>query len=172
MLRTRQAAAALLLLAPGLLGAQTQQAAPQQIATGSYGHLHWRTIGPEGNRFSAVAGIPGDPQTYYVGAASGGIWKTIDGGVHWKPVFDDQLVQSIGSLAIAPSDPKIVWAGTGEGNIRSHISIGQGVYKSVDAGKSWKLMGLEKTGRIPRMVIDPRDPNTVLACALGTAYGP
>ncbi|MFI5256851.1 MAG: sialidase [Gemmatimonadales bacterium] len=173
MLRTRQAAAAaVLLLAPVLLGAQTQQAAPQLIAPESYGQLHWRTIGPEGNRFSAVTGVPGDPLTYYAGAASGGIWKTIDGGVHWQPVFDDQPVQSIGSLAVAPSDPNIVWAGTGEGNIRSHISIGQGVYRSLDAGKTWKLMGLEKTGRIPRMVIDPRDPNTVLACALGTAYGP
>ncbi len=137
-----------------------------------YSRLHWRNIGPEGNRFSAAAGIPGNPHVYYVGAASGGIYKTIDGGVNWTPLFDKQPVQSIGALAVAPSDPNIVWAGTGEGKIRSHISLGQGVYRSLDAGKNWTLMGLEKTGRIPRVVIDPKDPNVVLVCALGHAYGP
>ncbi len=137
-----------------------------------YGALHWRTIGPEGNRFSAAVGIPGDPHTYYVGAASGGIYKTTDGGVNWDPIFDDQPVQSIGALAVSRSDPNIVWAGTGEGKIRSHISVGQGVYKSIDAGETWTLMGLEKTGRIPRVVIHPTNPDIVLVCALGHAYGP
>lgn len=134
--------------------------------------LHWRSIGPEGNRFSSAAGIPGDPLTYYVGAASGGISKTTDGGVNWRSLFDAQVVQSIGSLAVARSDKNIVWAGTGEGKIRSHISLGQGVYKSTDAGETWSLMGLERTGRIPRIVVHPTDPNIVLACALGHAYGP
>ena len=138
----------------------------------AYSRMHWRFIGPEGNRFSAAAGVPGDPHVYYVGAASGGIYKTIDGGVNWQPVFDDQPVQSIGSIAVAASDPNVVWAGTGEGKIRSHISIGQGIYKSMDAGKTWALMGLEPTGRILRLVIDPKDPKIVLACALGHAYGP
>jgi photosystem II stability/assembly factor-like uncharacterized protein len=137
-----------------------------------YGALHWRTIGPEGNRNSAVAGIAGDPYTYYVGAASGGIYKTTDGGVNWTPIFDDQPVQSIGALAVSPSDPNVVWAGTGEGKIRSHISLGQGVYKSTDAGRTWKLMGLEATGRIPRLVIHPANPDVVLVCAMGHAYGP
>jgi len=137
-----------------------------------YQQLHWRFIGPEGNRFSAVVGVPGDPRIYYAGAASGGVYKTTDGGVHWQPVFDDQPVQSIGSLAVAKSDPNIVWAATGEGKIRSHISIGQGIYKSLDAGKTWTLMGLEQTGRIPRIVVDPRNPDVVCACALGHAYGP
>ena len=116
--------------------------------------------------------MPGDPNIYYAGAASGGVYKTTDGGVHWQPVFDDQPVQSIGSLAVATSDPNVVWAGTGEGKIRSHISVGQGIYRSTDAGKTWTLMGLEKTGRIPRIVIDPQDPTSCCACALGHAYGP
>jgi len=147
-----------------------QQAA--RPSTDVYRQLHWRFIGPEGNRFSAVAGVPGDPYIYYVGAASGGIYKTADGGVHWQPIFDDQPVSSIGSLAVAKSDPNIVWAGTGEGKIRSHISVGQGIYKSMDAGKTWALMGLEQTGRIPRIVIDPRNPDVVCACAQGHGYGP
>jgi photosystem II stability/assembly factor-like uncharacterized protein len=174
MVRTRRLAAFALLVSPALLGAQAKPAAAPaaQIAPDTYRQLHWRTIGPEGNRFSAAVGIPGDPLTYYVGAASGGIWKTTDGGTNWTPIFDAQPVQSIGSLAVAKSDPNVVWAGTGEAHIRSHISIGQGIYKSTDAGKSWTLMGLEKTGRIGRLAVDPQNPDIVLACALGTAYGP
>ncbi|HXM33990.1 MAG TPA: hypothetical protein VN920_02270, partial [Pyrinomonadaceae bacterium] len=102
----------------------------------------------------------------------GGIFKTTDGGVHWEPIFDEQPVSSIGALAVTPSDPNVVWAGTGEAWIRSHISVGQGVYKSTDAGKTWTLMGLEKTGRIGRIVIDPKNPDIVLVAALGHAYGP
>ncbi len=151
------------------VGSAQQAARPD---AGVYRQFHWRFIGPEGNRFSAVAGIPGDPTTYYVGAASGGIYKTTDGGVHWESIFDGPPVASIGSLAVAASDPNNVWAGTGEGHIRSHISVGQGIYKSTDAGQTWALMGLEQTGRIPRLVIDPRNPDVVLACALGHAYGP
>ena len=142
------------------------------IPVDTYRQLHWRTIGPEGNRFTSAVGIPGDALTYYVGSASGGVWKTTDGGTTWASLFDAQPVQSIGSLAVSRSDPNIVWAGTGEAHIRSHISIGQGIYKSTDAGRTWKLMGLEPTGRIARVVIHPQDPNIVLACALGTAYGP
>ncbi|HUJ41936.1 MAG TPA: hypothetical protein VLW54_15445 [Candidatus Acidoferrales bacterium] len=137
-----------------------------------YDALKYRYIGPEGNRADAVVGIPGNPNIYYVGAASGGIFKSTDGGIHWDPVFDSEPVASIGSLAVAATDPNIVWAGTGEPYIRSHISVGQGIYKSLDAGKTWKLMGLEKTGRIGNVIIDPRNPDVVLACALGHAYGP
>src|SRR5688572_25046639 len=126
------------------------------------GALRYRHIGPIGNRLTSVVGIPGQPNIYYVGAASGGIWKTVDGGIHWNPIFDGQRVSSIGALAIAPSNPNIVWAGTGEPWIRSHISVGQGIYKSTDAGKTWTLMGLEKTGRISRVVIDPKNPDIVL----------
>ncbi|HEY5492524.1 MAG TPA: hypothetical protein VIK25_15135 [Gemmatimonadaceae bacterium] len=154
------------------LSAQTPAATAGRPAPELWRGLHWRNIGPEGNRFSAAVGIPGDPLTYYVGAASGGIWKSTDGGTNWRSLFDAQPVQSIGSLAVARSDKNVVWAGTGEGKIRSHISVGQGVYKSTDAGESWTLMGLEKTARIPRIVVHPQDPNTVLVCALGHAYGP
>ena len=134
--------------------------------------LQWRYIGPEGNRVSAIAGVPGDPLVVYAGSASGGIFKTTDGGVNWEPIFEDQPVHSIGDIAVAPSDPSIVWAGTGESCIRSHISVGEGIFRSTDAGRTWTRMGLEKTGRIGRVVIDPQNPEHVLACALGHAYGP
>jgi len=123
MFRARRLTVALALLAPIALHAQARPAAAP-ISPEVYRRLPWRTIGPEGNRFSAAVGVPGDPLTYYVGAASGGIWKTVDGGTNWTSLFDDQPVQSIGSLAVAKSDPNVVWAGTGEGKIRSHISVG------------------------------------------------
>ena len=182
-MRSHRRSLAAFLLAPfvlGLLQAQSSAARPTtpaaQPAAGRptpehWRGLSWRHIGPEGNRFSAAVGVPGDPLTYLVGAASGGIYKTTDGGVNWRPVFDSHPVQSIGSLAIARSDRNVVYAGTGEGKIRSHISLGQGVYKSLDGGESWTLMGLEKTGRIPRMVVHPADADIAFACALGTAYG-
>ncbi|HEX7025546.1 MAG TPA: hypothetical protein VF187_12070, partial [Gemmatimonadales bacterium] len=166
-----RAVVALLALVASPALAAAQQSTTPRIAAEAFDSLNWRNIGPEGNRFSAVAGIPGNPQVYYAGAASGGVYKTTDGGVHWTAMFDAQPVQSIGSLAVAQSDPNIVWAGTGEGHIRSHISIGQGVYKSSDAGTTWTLMGLEKTGRIPRTIIHPTNPDIVFVCALGTAYG-
>jgi Sortilin, neurotensin receptor 3, len=149
-----------------------QPVAHSQSSKDIMGALRYRYIGPVGNRLTSVVGIPGQPNVYYVGAASGGIWKTTDAGTHWDPIFDDQVVSSIGSLAIAPSDPNVVWAGTGEPWIRSHISVGQGIYKSIDAGKTWTLMGLEKTGRISRIVIDPRNPEVVIVGAVGHAYGP
>jgi photosystem II stability/assembly factor-like uncharacterized protein len=142
------------------------------VANEVLSQLKPRHIGPVGNRVTSAVGIPGDASTYYVGAASGGIWKTTDAGINWQPVFDDHPVQSIGALAIAPSDPNVIWAGTGEDCIRSHISLGDGIYKSTDAGKTWTHTGLEKTGRIGRIAIDPKNPDVVAACALGHAYGP
>ena len=134
--------------------------------------LRFRHIGPVGNRVSAVAGIPGDPNTYYAGAASGGIWKSTDGGINWDPIFDDTDVHSIGALAVAPSNTNIVWAGTGEPHIRSHVSVGNGVYKSTDAGRTWRRTGLEESGRISRVVIYPTNPDIVYVAAQGHGYGP
>jgi photosystem II stability/assembly factor-like uncharacterized protein len=158
----------LVLTVSGLLIAQS----PPLITPDQYKQLRFRYIGPVGNRVIAIAGVPGSPDTYYAGAASGGLFKTTDAGAHWDAIFDDQDVSSIGALAIAPSDPNVVWAGTGESFIRSNISIGNGIYKSLDAGRTWTRMGLEKTGRIGRIVVDPRTPDIVVACALGHAYGP
>jgi photosystem II stability/assembly factor-like uncharacterized protein len=155
----------LLLALPGIASAQ-------DVPKERYEKLRFRHIGPVGNRTISVAGIPGDEKTYYAGAASGGIWKTEDAGLSWKPVFDDQPVHSIGSLAVAPSDPQVVWAGTGETFIRSNVSIGNGVWKSTDAGASWKHVGLESTGRIGRLVVDPRNADVVYAAALGHGYTP
>ncbi|HXY31549.1 MAG TPA: hypothetical protein VEI06_12635 [Gemmatimonadaceae bacterium] len=176
-------AIAALLSAPLASGRAQRQTTPPKTSAGasqskptidttSYAQLKGRYIGPEGNRTSAVAGIAGDPFTYYAGAASGGLWKSTDGGIHWSPLFDGQPVSSIGSVAVAPSDPNIVWVGTGEPWIRSHISIGWGMYKSTDAGQSWTKMGLDNTGRIARIVIDPRDPDRVFVASEGHAYGP
>lgn len=163
------AASVTVLHAATLVAQRSGSAAP---GPNSFRQLKFRYIGPVGNRVAAVAGVPGDPLVYYAGSASGGIFKTDDAGTTWTPIFDDQPVSSIGSLAVAPSDPNIVWAGTGESWIRSNVSIGMGIYKSTDAGKTWTLMGLEKTGRIGRIVIDPRDPNIVFAAAMGHGYGP
>ena len=121
---------------------------------------------------TSVTGVAGDRMTYYAGAASGGLWKTGDGGNTWKAIFDDQPVSSIGALAVAPSDPNVVWVGTGEPFIRSHISVGWGVWRSTDAGKSFAKMGLENTGRIARIVVHPTNPEIVYVASLGHAYGP
>jgi len=155
-----------------MLAAYTPPASTQQIDPDIFSQLRYRYIGPPGNRTSAVCGVPGDPMVYYIGAASGGIFKSIDGGISWFPIFDDQPAQSIGAMAIAPSDPNVVWTGTGEAFVRSNISIGNGVYKSTDAGKTWQHMGLDLTGRIGRVAIDSRDPNTVFVAAMGHCYGP
>src|SRR5437868_987006 len=132
-IRLSLAAISLVALLPN--GAHSQRSQPARMASfdpKTAADMQWRYVGPVGNRVAAVAGVPGDPNVYYAGAASGGIWKTSDAGIHWSPIFDDQDVLSIGALAVAPSNPNVVWAGTGEPWIRSHISIGNGVYKSID----------------------------------------
>ena len=153
--------------------AAAQRAAPQPaLAESLFKQLKYRHIGPEGNRVSAVAGVVGDPNVYYAGAASGGIFKTSDGGLHWEPIFDSMPVSSIGALAVAPSDANVVWAGTGESSIRSNVSLGWGIFKSTDAGKTWVRSGLDSTGRIGRIVVHPTNPDVVFASAVGRSYGP
>ena len=136
--------------------------------------FRFRFVGPmRGNRVASIAGVPGDPSTYYAGAASGGVWKSADGGNRWFPIFDKEPAQAIGALAVASSDHNVVWAGTGEAwAIRDSDVMGNGVYKSTDAGKTWTHMGLDQTGRIGRIVIDPKDENDVFVCALGRTTGP
>ncbi|MGB6235255.1 MAG: hypothetical protein WBF46_17420 [Candidatus Acidiferrales bacterium] len=135
--------------------------------------LQYRFVGPMGNRADAIVGEPGNPNVVYIGAAAGGIFKTTDGGIDWTPIFDKQDVAAIGSLAIAPSAHNVVWAGTGEPFlIRPDYPMGDGIYKSTDSGRTWQHMGLDLTGHIGRIIVDPHDPNTVFACALGQAYRP
>jgi photosystem II stability/assembly factor-like uncharacterized protein len=140
---------------------------------GPFAQLHVRDLGPAvaGGRVSAVAGIPGDPLTYYVGAAAGGVWKTTDGGEHWKPIFAHEASASIGAIALSRSNPNLVWVGTGEPNIRNDIMDGAGVYLSTDAGKSFKRMGLADAGQIGKIIVDPHNPDHVLVAALGHAWG-
>ena len=147
-------------------------AAAQQIPTDALSQLSFRHIGPVGNRTTSIAGVEGDRFTYYAGAATGGVWKTEDAGIHWKPVFDDQPVHAIGALAVSSSDPAIVWVGTGETSIRSNVSLGNGVWKSTDAGETWAHMGLEGTGRIGKVLIHPSDPDIVYVASLGHSHGP
>lgn len=147
--------------------------AQNNLSSDVFKNLKYRFIGPDGNRAIAITGEVGNPNVVYIGAASGGIFKTEDAGLNWIPIFDNQEVSSIGSLNIAQSDPKQVWAGTGETFVmRPAHSVGIGIFKSNDAGKTWKNMGLEKTGRIGRIIIHPSNPDIVYACALGHVYGP
>jgi photosystem II stability/assembly factor-like uncharacterized protein len=149
--------------------AAVAQPVPPELVNG----LKWRLIGPfRGGRVVAVAGVPGDSTTFYFGSVNGGIWKTTDAGVVWAPIFDGQPVGSIGALAVAPSDPKTIYAGTGESDIREDLSSGNGVYKSIDGGATWNHIGLEDTRQISRIVIDPQNPSIVYVGALGHAYGP
>ncbi len=155
-------------LAAGLVAAQT----PAGLA-----RLHFRFIGPNGNRDIAVVGVPGQPLVDYFGAASGGIWKTTDGGAHFRQIFDSTDVSSVSALAIAPSQPNVIWAGTGETYIiRESTSLGDGVYKSTNGGHTWRHMGmgqgLDRTGHIGNIAINPYNPNEVFVCALGQAYKP
>ena len=144
------------------------------ITSDLFKHLVWRNIGPANmvGRVSDVEGIPGDPKTVYVGSASGGVWKTINGGITWQPLFDKQPIASIGDMAVVPNNPDVVYVGTGESNVRNSVSFGNGVYKTMDGGKSWVHLGLEDTHHISRIVIDPKNPRTVFVGALGHVFGP
>lgn len=144
----------------------------QEISKSIISDMKFRHVGPVGNRLTCVAGVADQPMVYYVGAASGGVWKTKDGGLNWFPIFDGQEVHSIGAVAVAPSNPMVVYVGTGESSIRSNVSIGDGVYKSVDGGETWEHIGLKNSGRISRIIVHPDDPDKVYVGALGHAYSP
>lgn len=135
--------------------------------------LKARSIGPAGmsGRVAAVAGDPSDPSILYVGAATGGVWKSTNRGTTWTPVFDDQAVHAIGAIAVAPSNPSVVWVGTGEGNVRNSVSIGKGVYRSLDGGRTWKHLGLEQTERIYRIAVHPANADAAFVCAPGQEWG-
>ncbi len=152
-------------------------AAPRVIAqspkydSSLYSGLHWRMIGPfRGGRVDAVTGVPGRPNEFYFGAVNGGVWKTIDAGRVWTPVFDSEAVASIGAIAVAPSSPDVVYAGSGESTLRDSTGYGNGMYKSTDAGKTWTHIGLDDTQHIGKVAVDPKNPNIVFVAAIGHLY--
>ena len=144
----------------------------QKIATGQFSNWKPRSIGPAGmsGRITSIDALHSNPDIIYLGSASGGVWKTENGGSSWLPIFDEQPILNIGAVAIQQSNPAVLWAGTGEGNPRNSLNLGGGIYKSLDAGKTWKLKGLEKTSNIHRVIIDPNEPNTVYVAAIGNPY--
>src|SRR5213080_1749531 len=160
-------------VSPLLLAAVPHVASTQQYDPALYAALRWRLIGPfRGGRTVAAAGVPGQPNLFYVGVNDGGVWKTIDYGRTWIPIFDDQPTGSIGALAAAPSDPRVLYVGSGEGLQRPDLSVGDGVYKSTDGGSAWRHLGLRDGQQIPAILVDPRDPNRVFVAVLGHPYGP
>lgn len=166
--RTRSLTSLLLLTLFSLVPLQAQSVSPDL-----FNGLKWRLIGPfRGGRAVAATGVPGDLNTFYFGAVGGGVWKTTNAGVTWTPIFDHQSVASIGAIAVAPSDSKIIYVGTGESDIRSNLASGDGVYRSADGGQTWQNVGLRETRQISRIVIDSQNSNVVYVGALGHAYGP
>ncbi len=157
-----------LLLAPAV-----STVTAQQYDLRLFSELRWRSIGPyRGGRTKGAAGVPSQPGVFYIGVCNGGVWKTTDYGRTWVPIFDAQPTGSIGSIAVAPSNPNIVYVGSGEGLHRPDLSTGDGIYKSIDAGKTWTHLGLRDGQQIPQISIDPRDPNRLFVAVLGHPYGP
>jgi len=144
-----------------------------QVPENTYRELQWRMIGPfRGGRTRAAAGVPTQPNVFYMAPVNGGVWKSDDYGRTWNPIFERESTQSIGAIAVAPSDPNIIYVGSGEGLHRPDLSVGNGIYKSTDAGKTWIHLGLTDSQQIPALAVDPRDPNRVFAAVLGHPYGP
>lgn len=160
-----------------MVGATPQLSAsaqsPQQFEAKLFKQMRWRSIGPSrGGRVLGVTGVRGEPEVYYFGAVGGGVWKTNDAGRTWKPIFDSQPVASIGAIAVAPSNRQVIYVGSGEADMRSSISGGNGMYKSTDSGNTWTHIGLSDSRHIGRILVDPKDENRVFVTALGHAYGP
>jgi len=173
MLRAMTARCVAALVSATLLAPVFAQDADAKLDMSLLTKVKARAIGPAvvGGRIGAVAGVPGDPRIIWAGAAAGGVWKSTDGGVTFKPVFDDQNVASIGAIAINPHSSDIVWVGSGEGNPRNSASVGRGMFKTLDGGRTWQKLGLEKTERIHRIVLHPNDANTAWVSAFGTSWG-
>ncbi len=153
--------------------APASPATPAGVDPALFQDLRWRLIGPfRGGRVLAVAGVPGEREHFYFGSVNGGVWETVDAGRTWQPIFDGQPIGAIGAIALAPSDPKVIYVGSGEADMRSDIAQGDGMYKSADAGKTWTKIGLPDTQQIGRILVDPSDPGRVLVAALGHPYGP
>src|SRR3989454_10273469 len=134
-----------------------------QYSPSLYGSLRWRMIGPfRGGRTVGATGVPGQPNVFYIGVNNGGVWKSTDYGRTWRPIFDDQATGSVGTLTVATSDPNVVYVGSGEGLQRPDLSVGDGIYKSTDAGRTWRQLGLQDGQQIPAVIVDPHDANRVL----------
>jgi len=162
-----------LALGAAFLISASSLALAQQFNPDLFKSLHWRSIGPfRGGRTRAVAGVPSQPNVFYIAQVNGGVWKTEDYGHSWVPIFDDQPTGSLGSIAVAPSDPNIIYVGSGEGLQRPDLSVGDGIYKSTDAGRTWTHLGLRDGQQIPQIAVDPRDPNRILVAVAGHPYGP
>src|SRR5438128_622220 len=145
----------------------------QEKAESGFGSLRYRLVGPfRGGRSAAVTGVPGKPFLYYFGSTGGGVWRTIDGGTTWDNISDGFFGGSIGAVAVSESDPNVIYVGGGEKTVRGNVSHGDGVWKSTDAGKTWKHVGLEDTRHIPRVRIHPKNPDVVYVAALGHLFGP
>ncbi len=145
----------------------------EELPPSLYSEMEWRMIGPfRAGKVNGVAGVPGNPAIYFMGADGGGVWKTADGGVTWKPIFDGGFAASIGAVVVAPSNPNILYVGTGVNTIYGDVSYGNGVYQSTDGGETWRHVGLEDSRHIARILVDPRNPDIVLAAAIGDGYGP
>jgi len=171
-LRVRASALVVLLLSCALVVAAQDKPAGDAAADSPFKGLKYRSIGPAaGGRATRVAGRPGDPSTFYVAAASGGVWQSTDAGASWTPIFDDQPISSIGSIAVAPSDPNVIYVGSGEANIRGNVAAGNGIYKSTDGGKNWTHVWTQE-GQIGTMAVHPKNADVAFAAVLGHAFGP
>src|SRR6266508_97598 len=156
-----------------VLATSLSSATGQPFDARLYSEMRWRMIGPvRGGRTVAVSGVPGQQNIFYMAPNNGGVWKSTDYGRVWTPIFDDQPTGSIGALAVAPSDPNVLYVGSGEGLQRPDLSVGDGIYKSTDAGKTWRHMGLADGRQIAAILVDPRDARRVFVAVLGHPYGP
>src|SRR5262245_40914348 len=172
LVKSKTTALLLLLAGAALFTPPAPRAQTSDVATFA-GEMRWRPIGPfRGGRTKAITGVPSEPNVFYAGAVNGGVWKTTDFGRTWTPIFDDQPTGSIGAIAVAPSNPSVVYVGSGEGLARPDLSVGDGVFKSTDAGKTWTLLGLKDGQQIPNIAVDPKNPDRLFVAVAGHPYGP